>query len=359
MSDEQKKDICDKLQIIKDYLVKLSYARRTKNVLREKLSEAIQLRQHFDECMLIILEQIQTKQIDGKVLEDLQSFCDLIKQLYEQIKTFCSKNYTPECTNVNFPTMSVFDFKTAVALIPAMTGDENVTKNLIDSIELYSSTLNKEENYGRKVEELFVNLTISQADGNQDAYKILRPLNEKLAIKSFTNGLRNRQLSTILSARNYSSLKDTIRAAKDEEASYSRSNQEPTKYFGYRGRSNLSRYFRGSNRGNFLRRGGQPQMQFQHGNKHLNFSNNQSTRGRTSIQPRGGYNTRQIQNNRGGKYRSFNRGHNIHYMQSNRDLNNSKYLKIFDSNPENKSETTTVTIAAQWNCYSKILNTVF
>ncbi|KAL4718602.1 hypothetical protein ACJJTC_000143, partial [Scirpophaga incertulas] len=285
--------------------------------------------------------------------------------------------------------MSVFDFKTAVALIPVMTGDENVTKNLIDSIELYSSTLNKEgknmliqfilktrvnenaklrlstsydscellihdmrdhlltkksstsihnelvmmrqngnclENYGRKVEELFVNLTISQADGNPDAYKILRPLNEKLAIKSFTNGLRNRQLSTILSARNYSSLKDTIRAAKDEEASYSRSNQEPTVYFGYRGRSSLGRYFRGSNRGNFLRRGGQPQMQFQHGNKHLNFSNNQSTRGRTSIQPRGGYNTRQIQNNRGGKYRSFNRGHNIHYMQSNRDLNNSKSL---------------------------------
>lgn len=56
---------------------------------------------------------------------------------------------------------------------------------------------------------MFVKLTISQANENEQAYQILRPLNEKLAIKRFTEGLRNSRLSTILTARDYTELKDT------------------------------------------------------------------------------------------------------------------------------------------------------
>lgn len=76
------------------------------------------------------------------------------------------------------------------------------------------------EEFGKKLEDLFVELTISQADGNENAYTMFRPVNEKLAIQRFTDGLRNGQLSTILAARDYSELKDVIRAAKDEERAH-------------------------------------------------------------------------------------------------------------------------------------------
>ncbi|KAH9645165.1 hypothetical protein HF086_005710 [Spodoptera exigua] len=76
------------------------------------------------------------------------------------------------------------------------------------------------EEFGKKLEDLFVELTISQADGKEDAYKMFRPVNEKLAIQRFTEGLRNGRLSTILTARDYSELKDVIRAAKDEERAH-------------------------------------------------------------------------------------------------------------------------------------------
>ncbi|KAF9797300.1 hypothetical protein SFRURICE_006282 [Spodoptera frugiperda] len=46
-------------------------------------------------------------------------------------------------------------------------------------------------------------------------------VNEKQAIKQFSDGLRNRRIRRIISARNYSSLKDAIQAAQDEETSSS------------------------------------------------------------------------------------------------------------------------------------------
>lgn len=75
--------------------------------------------------------------------------------------------------------------------------------------------------YGKLITELFVDLTISQADGNTECYNILKSINEKQAIKQFSDGLRNRRIGTIISARNYSSLKDAIQAAQDEETSSS------------------------------------------------------------------------------------------------------------------------------------------
>lgn len=73
--------------------------------------------------------------------------------------------------------------------------------------------------FGDKLTDLFVGLTIAQSDENPKASEILRPINEKLelAIKRFADGLRNRRLSTIISARDYSQLKDAVRAAEDEE----------------------------------------------------------------------------------------------------------------------------------------------
>lgn len=62
-----------------------------------------------------------------------------------------------------------------------------------------------------------MNLTIPQADGNTENYNVLMPVNEKQAIKQFSDGLRNRRLSTLIADGNFSSLKDAIQAAKDKE----------------------------------------------------------------------------------------------------------------------------------------------
>ncbi|KAI5633732.1 hypothetical protein NE865_13566 [Phthorimaea operculella] len=213
--------------------------------------------------------------------------------------------------------MATFDLKTAVGLLPVMTGEEEVTKKLISSIELYDSMLDaagktqliqfvlktrltesaklrlastyasceallkdmrlhlltaKSSNaihsqlmrttqgsstideFGKKIEELFVELTITQAAGKSSNYSVLKPINEKLAIKRFTDGLRNRQLSVILTARNYTELKDVIRAAQDEEMSTTQREGEGTMYFGRRG--NYGKYNQARNHSGRGRGGG-------------------------------------------------------------------------------------------------------
>lgn len=119
--------------------------------------------------------------------------------------------------------------------------------------------------YGGKLEELFINLTIAQADENQKACEILRPINEQLAIKKFADGLRNRRLSTIISARNYSALKDAVRAAEDEELATAGSSLCSPVYLYSQGNRNQSfrypRYSRG--RRNFHRTSGPPRGTYQ------------------------------------------------------------------------------------------------
>lgn len=191
-------------------------------------------------------------------------------------------NLSLDSDSENIVTMEQFDLKTAVSLLPIMNDKEEVTKQLISAIEMYDSILDEKskktlimfvlktrlsdgaklrlsqnygtvkdlisdmhkhllvkksftaiqqqllratqnqrsiEVYGKEIENLCVELTISQSDGDSNKFEILKPLNEKLAIKTFTNGLRNGHISTIISARNYSSLREAIRAAKDEELS--------------------------------------------------------------------------------------------------------------------------------------------
>lgn len=181
--------------------------------------------------------------------------------------------------NVNMA--ETFNLKTALSLLAQMTDDELNTKQLIDNIEYYASVLEKDEckhkliqfvlksrlsqgaklklkssysnvtdlindmrkellpqksapaiqdklqkirqnnlniqDYGKEITEMFVELTIAQSNGNSDCHNILKPLNEKYAIKKFADGLRNRRLSTVITSRNYSSLKDAIQAAMEEE----------------------------------------------------------------------------------------------------------------------------------------------
>lgn len=182
-----------------------------------------------------------------------------------------------------------FNLKIALSLLPTMTDNDDNTKQLIESIEYYESILSKDEckqkliqfilknrlsqqaklkllqkyasvkelvgdmrklllpqksstalqtrlqqcrqnnrkisEFGKEISEIFVELTISQACGNSDNYDVLRPINEKTAIKRFADGLRDRRLSTIVAARNFSSLTEAIQAAVDEEISSSGSEE--------------------------------------------------------------------------------------------------------------------------------------
>lgn len=173
-----------------------------------------------------------------------------------------------------------FDIRVAASLLPSMDGTEEATKQLIDAIELYSemlddngklflikyilkvkinqtaklrldkeygsvknllSDMNKHliakksaavlstqlnsmkqgnkniEDYAKSIEQLMLDLTISQADNDDKAISILKSVNEKIAINTFASGLRDSDLRTIVKARNYSNLKDAIIGAKEEE----------------------------------------------------------------------------------------------------------------------------------------------
>lgn len=226
----------------------------------------------------------------------------------------------------------VFNLKTALTLLPLMSDDELSVKQLIDSVEYYNSLLTKPEcknklitfvlknrlsqcaklklsasyetvdgllndmrkillpkksstallsklqstkqndksisDFGREIAELFVDLTISQADGDMAKQSILKPINEKLAIKRFADGLRNRRLSTIVAARDFGSLTEAIQGAQDEEVETSPSTEFVGTYYsksirnsnsprGYRGRYNTYRAARGLSQ----RRGQQQQAQ--------------------------------------------------------------------------------------------------
>ncbi|KAL3281661.1 hypothetical protein HHI36_004867 [Cryptolaemus montrouzieri] len=86
------------------------------------------------------------------------------------------------------------------------------------SVEFHNAKQNSKSvnEIGRMIEALMVDLTISQSEGDADAAKILTATNGKIAINSFTNGLWDTELRTIIKSRNYSKLSDAIVAAQDE-----------------------------------------------------------------------------------------------------------------------------------------------
>ncbi|VVC87110.1 unnamed protein product, partial [Leptidea sinapis] len=178
-----------------------------------------------------------------------------VKSLCDEINRFCSVSIKKENTN-----MEKFELKVAVSLLPIMT--DKVTKQLIANIEMYddfrkvlrlsqsyatvpdlikdmkqflltrkSDTAIQQqlqmakqhqqsiEDFGKSIEQMFVELTISQSNGDSNKYNILKPINERNAIKRFSYGLRNTRLSTIVAARNYDILEDAIRGAMDEDLS--------------------------------------------------------------------------------------------------------------------------------------------
>lgn len=266
------------LLYIKEYLIKLGPDRRQKELGLSKVNEA-KLEYSKSEYILsqvhklVEKSEISTKditfinEIANKILITFNKIISLESSSVDKISKMAEKDK--------------FDLKTAIALLPVMTGQENVTKSLIDAIQLYSSMISDAaqvqlidfvlktrlspsaklrlksnyltitdllrdmnshliqkksavaiqhklqncrqghrsiESFGSELEQLFVNLTIAQADDDASKFEVLRPINEKVAIKRFSDGLVNQKLSTIIAARQFDSLPEAIRTALDEQS---------------------------------------------------------------------------------------------------------------------------------------------
>lgn len=257
------KELCK----IRESIVKLCRSKRTGSYFESKIQTAKEVYNNFKEN--------EGQLVNFKVKSTEIDTCSLIEKIYLDILSFETEDLLSKQTM----SQEKFSLRTATSLLPKSSGDESTTLELIDAIELYESMLDDDgqkllinfvlktrissnikmrlsssyssvanlvrdmrlhlltrksdtalqaklqiarqgdksvRDYGKEIESLFTDLTISQAEGNEQAYTILRPLNERNAIKRFAEGLRSQRIGTIVTARNLSSLKEAIRVAEDE-----------------------------------------------------------------------------------------------------------------------------------------------
>ncbi|XP_028178494.1 uncharacterized protein LOC114365951 [Ostrinia furnacalis] len=334
----------NEIKYLRDYLVKLGEKRRTSKVKSEKCTLCASLFEEFNVEYDKLIKNIESLKLKEETVKYLYNLRQKVDTLYSKILDLCSEPDIESESEKN-TNMAKFELKTAISLLPVMTDDENVTKQLISNIELYDSMLEdsakpalitfvlksrlsesaklrlcesyesvsdlvrdirerllskksptalqqqlhraKQDNktieqFGKEIEQLFVDLTISQAAGNSKSYEVLRPINEKYAIKQFSDGLRNSRISTIIAARNYTSLKDAISGALDEAVSSGQENQVMS-FRGQRGNNFRGRRnFHQQRPYNFNRQGNSNRGQFNHSNNANNSYQNNRGRGRSS-----------------------------------------------------------------------------
>ncbi|KAK9730845.1 Integrase zinc binding domain [Popillia japonica] len=314
---ENFKVLHDELKVFKNNITKDRQERRTNVELTQK--KLVELEKFSTRLQELKIASISEKNLD--VVSEIKLYVHTIYSLINETNKILASRLE---SNVN---MESFSLKTAGSLLPCMDGDENTTKKLIDSITLYADLLKaddkkhlinfvlktrisenakirlnksydsvdelikdirtnfvarksattistqlhqiKQQNktlseFGQEIEQLLSDLTLAQADGNENLLNYLRPVNEKIAINSFSNGVRSQELRTILKSRNCESLKEAINTAIDEE----RNRPSPSNVFhfnrawgnqrGYRGftdnrnasnSSNSNQYF--NTRGNY------------------------------------------------------------------------------------------------------------
>lgn len=266
--------ILEKLENIRVSLRKLGPKRRQEKIGLDKINSAKLLYNTYKE----ILKSLDSSQLSGELTCYILDILDVrIKKSFDSILRYSVKN--TEIVTLS-KMEEKFDLKAAGSLIPVFDGKEETVERALEGIEMLDSILKDGNNkkllisfvlktrlnkisklklksdydnvsdlisdikkflitkksanslllqlnnvsqnemsideYGDKIEKLFTSLTIAQAGDSPKASEILRPLNESLAIKKFADGLRNRRLSTIIAARNYTELNVAIQAAKDE-----------------------------------------------------------------------------------------------------------------------------------------------
>lgn len=328
------KELHSDLLKIRTYLIKIGPSRRQENICSKKLNEANILYEQYNNYIEEIKRIKKFKSVSE--IGDIDEYGAKFNNLYLEVTNLCKSE------PIASTTMSKFDLKIALSLLPVMNDTEIVTKQLIDGIEYYDSVLedaSKNElmefvlksrlsqyaklrlakkyrdvpellkdmkihllpkksftaissklqsikqnektitDYGQELSSLFVDLTISQSEGHEESYDSLKRVNEKLALKRFADGLRNRRLSTIIAARNYDSLSDAIQAAIDEETSssdYTSSNimsmrRSNGRYNNYRGNhrghysATRGRYYHNSSHPRGSNRRGVGRYNHQHG----------------------------------------------------------------------------------------------
>lgn len=383
MADFLKK-LCDELLKIRTYLVKIGPARRRENIsaCNKKFTDANELCTQYNKYIEEISRVKAFKEpTENKLIDDL---CERFNKIYLEIVVLCQTSKETSGSE-----MEKFNLKAALSLLPVMNDQEQVTTQLIDGIEYYSSILEEgsqrnliefvvksrlsqsaklrlESSYnnvtelvkamrlhllpkksytamhsklqhikqqektisdfGQEIANLFVDLTISQSEGHSENYNVLKRVNEKLAIKCFADGLRNRRLSTIITARKFESLNEAIQSAVDEEIT---SPSTSTNVFmGQRHYHQYNRNYRGNNRFQHqeYRRGG-----FNRGNVNRNSyqSQNEPYRGNTGVWRRSTTGQRRSappQNRRGRFYnsrgnRQYKRGENVNVMDEKPEKN--------------------------------------
>lgn len=276
MSESDLNDLYSELKNIRTYLVKIGPSRRKSEITSKKIKEAQDLVSKFNSILELLNNLSDKFQVSDSLR--IEKISTEFFGLYECILNLCSSSLSGKINE----TMAKFDLKIAMNLLPVASDDEVSIKQLIDGIEYYMLELDKEsqkklihfvlknrlsqgaklklessydsiddliramkcnllpkksapaiqarlnnfkqnnlsvEEFGRQLTNMFVDLTISQSEGNESDFKVLRPRNEKHAIKVFADGLRNRRLGTIVTARNYSSLNEAVQAALDEDCS--------------------------------------------------------------------------------------------------------------------------------------------
>ncbi|KAH9640103.1 hypothetical protein HF086_016034 [Spodoptera exigua] len=289
---------------IRTYLIKIGPIRRKGDIVLKKLKEADNLLFIFNEN-LERLRLLKTG-FENEEFHKFDKLNKDFLSLYDNILDLCSNSSSTKESILELK-MAKFELKIALSLLPVLNDGGTNTKQLIDGIEYYQTELDSEgqtklvnfvlksrllqsaklklntkydsvnelikamktnllpkksatalqqrlfnlkqndlsiDDYGKQITDLFVDLTISQSEGNESNFGILKPINEKLAIKSFADGLRNRRLSTIITARQFTSLSEAIQSAIDEDVStvttsgdilYMRRNNSSQQYRNYRG----------------------------------------------------------------------------------------------------------------------------
>lgn len=303
-----------------------------------------------------------------------------------------------------------FDLRTAASLLPLMNDSEIITKQLIDAIEFYNSILDNDskkllisyvlktrlspsakirlnqtyqttddlvadlkklfitkksasalsvqlhnakqntqsvEQFGKSIEELLVNLTLSQAEGADDAIDTLKTVNEKIAINVFANGLRNHNLRTIIKARNYSKLSEAINAAKDEDAFSIESSQ----VFHLR-RHNPRHNFQNSKNTRNRRSNFHPSnTKYESGNRHNNYKHPRQFTNSSY----GHYNKNHSNNpNNSGRNYYKNQGHQNNTFQQNRSHRSYFMKNESNENPTPKSPTPSTSASVSADAFFRL-----
>lgn len=285
-----------------------------------------------------------------------------------------------------------FDLKTAASIIPLMDNSENSIKQLIDAIQLYHDMLDANgkkhlisyvlktrlsqnakirlsqqyenidtlfadlrkhfitqkspvaisvklhnskqlgksiDDFGKTIEQLFVDLTLAQSQEKVENFKILEEVNEKLAINAFTNGLNNSELKTIIKARNYKKLNEVIRATLDENEQMQMHSQHSNMLHMHKNRGNSRPQFTNS-RGRFFHAGNRNfATNYNRQNFHYN-SNNSGTKNANNFNNQRGF-------SRNNYRRNFN--HNANHFNQNRRFNNNPRVNTMQAQQSEVGQT--------------------